>query len=576
MLLSLMTTVTEIFGIGIFLPIFQFISLDGDLNALSADSVLWEHIIKGFSFFKIDVSLPNLLLISFSLFLGRQMFTYIRLVYSSAVRQRIIQKQRNLIFNNYIEASSSYHDKVPVGSLVSIITTEVNGAVIGIMVPMELIVYFVIFFSYLAVILLLSWQMTLLSIVTLFFVSIVSSIWVKKSANVGRKLVGANTIMTEFLIGRLRSPRLVRLAGTIDAEKEEFYHLTKVQRKHTVFGAILRARTEVSMEPVVIGLSIFFLYFSYVELKLQVEIIGLYLVIIMRLLPVVKGMISQWQKLQSVLGSMEVIGARLDTMKNFVENDTGIEEIVHLEQSLLVNKVSYQYPDAKTSTLEDVTIEFKVNSMVAIVGPSGSGKSTLIDLLPRLRVPLKGFIQIDGKDISKYTLKSLRQIISYATQSPQIFNGTIKNHILYGKKNATNEEIEEAVRLAGAKDFIDSMPQKLNTILDEDGANLSGGQRQRLDLARVLVRKAPILILDEPTSNLDAESEEKFNKALYRIHNETNTTIIIVSHRLANIAHADNIIVLNQGKVESVGKHTDLLSKDGWYSESWGIQNHST
>jgi len=576
MLLSLMTTVTEIFGIGIFLPIFQFISLDGDLNALSADSVLWEHIIKGFSFFKIDVSLPNLLLISFSLFLGRQMFTYIRLVYSSAVRQRIIQKQRNLIFNNYIEASSSYHDKVPVGSLVSIITTEVNGAVIGIMVPMELIVYFVIFFSYLAVILLLSWQMTLLSIVTLFFVSIVSNIWVKKSANVGRKLVGANTIMTEFLIGRLRSPRLVRLAGTIDAEKEEFYHLTKVQRKHTVFGAILRARTEVSMEPVVIGLSIFFLYFSYVELKLQVEIIGLYLVIIMRLLPVVKGMISQWQKLQSVLGSMEVIGARLDTMKNFVENDTGIEEIVHLEQSLLVNKVSYQYPDAKTSTLEDVTIEFKVNSMVAIVGPSGSGKSTLIDLLPRLRVPLKGFIQIDGKDISKYTLKSLRQIISYATQSPQIFNGTIKNHILYGKKNATNEEIEEAVRLAGAKDFIDSMPQKLNTILDEDGANLSGGQRQRLDLARVLVRKAPILILDEPTSNLDAESEEKFNKALYRIHNETNTTIIIVSHRLANIAHADNIIVLNQGKVESVGKHTDLLSKDGWYSESWGIQNHST
>ena len=576
MLLSLMTTVTEIFGIGIFLPIFQFISLDGDLNALSADSVLWEHIIKGFSFFKIDVSLPTLLLISFSLFLGRQMFTYIRLVYSSAVRQRIIQKQRNLIFNNYIEASSSYHDKVPVGSLVSIITTEVNGAVIGIMVPMELIVYFVIFFSYLAVILLLSWQMTLLSIVTLFFVSIVSNIWVKKSANVGRKLVGANTIMTEFLIGRLRSPRLVRLAGTIDAEKEEFYHLTKVQRKHTVFGAILRARTEVSMEPVVIGLSIFFLYFSYVELKLQVEIIGLYLVIIMRLLPVVKGMISQWQKLQSVLGSMEVIGARLDTMKNFVENDTGIEEIVHLEQSLLVNKVSYQYPDAKTSTLEDVTIEFKVNSMVAIVGPSGSGKSTLIDLLPRLRVPLKGFIQIDGKDISKYTLKSLRQIISYATQSPQIFNGTIKNHILYGKKNATNEEIEEAVRLAGAKDFIDSMPQKLNTILDEDGANLSGGQRQRLDLARVLVRKAPILILDEPTSNLDAESEEKFNKALYRIHNETNTTIIIVSHRLANIAHADNIIVLNQGKVESVGKHTDLLSKDGWYSESWGIQNHST
>ena len=174
-------------------------------------------------------------------------------------------------------------------------------------------------------------------------------------------------------------------------------------------------------------------------------------------------------------------------------------------------------------------------------------------------------------NIKECTLKSLRSIISYAPQSPQIFNGRVKDHILYGKIDATNEEIQKAIQLAGA-DFIDNLPDGIETIIGEDAVKLSGGQRQRLDLARALIKESPILILDEPTSNLDAESEEVFKNVLNKIRRKKKVMIIIVSHRLASISDADNIIVLNKGMVNEFGTHSELLSRNGWYSKAWNSQ----
>jgi ABC-type multidrug transport system fused ATPase/permease subunit len=494
------------------------------------------------------------------------------LVYNAKIRQNIIRTQRNLIFNTYLKSDTSYHDNIPVGNLVNIITTEVNNAVSGVMAPMELIVYIVMLFGYLFMLVLLSWEMTFLSVIILFLASRVPNIWIKKSAKTGRKVVDANTLMSGFLVGRLKSPRLVRLAGTEAAEINEFYKLTNKQHKHIVFGNILQAKTEVAMEPIVIGLSLAFLYFSVTTMNLQIEVIGLYLVIALRLLPIVKGVISQWQTVQRFLGSIEIIENRLKEMRSSFEKDIGTENLSQLKYSIKLDGVSYRYPTSNSDVLTDITVDLKANNMVAIVGPSGSGKSTLVDLLLRLRLPNKGTIQINDLNIEKYTLKSLRGSISYVPQSPQIFDGTIKNHITYGKENATDEEILEAVHLSGVESFINKLPHGLNTIIGEDAIKLSGGQRQRLDLARALIRKSPILILDEPTSNLDVESEELFRQVLARIHKETDTTIIIVSHRLACISDADMIIVLKQGKIERCGIHSDLIDQNGWYAKAWKMQ----
>ena len=571
--ISLIATVTEVIGIGIFLPIFQFIRLEGDLNALVGSSIFWQYLIDWFAYFNIETSLVVLLLVSFSFFMFRQLFTYVRLVYQATVTQYITQIQRNRMFSGYIKADTAYHDEMPVGNLVNIITTEVSNAVMGILAPMELIVYSIMLFSYTLVLLLLSWEMTIVSLIVLLIASRAPNIWVKKTAASGRNIVKANTALSKFLVERLRSPRLVRLAGTEAAEQKEFYTLTQTQRKHSVFISILRAKTEVSMDPVVIGMSLVFLYFAYTVLHMQIEMLGLYLVVALRLMPIIKGVITQWQSLQGLLGSMEAVEDRYQAMMESVEKDTGTEFLSQLKQSILIDNVSYRYPTGKGDALKDITIEFEVGTMTAIVGASGSGKSTLIDLLPRLRLPIGGVIKIDGESIEKYRLKSLRQLISYVPQSPQIFDGTVRNHILYGKSDATDEEVQEAVYLSGSKEFINQLPKGLKTNLGEDAVKLSGGQRQRLDLARALVGKAKILILDEPTSNLDAESEERFKQVLSKIRKDTNTTIIIVAHRLASIVDANQIVILNQGVVEAIGKHAELLKQQGWYAKAWKIQN---
>jgi ABC-type multidrug transport system fused ATPase/permease subunit len=571
-ILSIVATFAEVLGIGIFLPIFQFIRLNGDLDALVGDSSVWEYIIDFLYYFNIKLSLVPLLLLSFSLFISRQVFTYLRLVYSMAVKQRMIQIQRNRIFNGYMDANTSYHDSVPVGNFVNIVITEVGGAVAGVLAPIELLVYIVMFLGYFIMLSILSWQMTLVSTVVILFASAIPKIWIKQSADVGRKLVNANIVMTEFLVGRLRSPRLVRLSGTEDAEKDEFYRLTRAQRKHSVFVSILASKTEVAMEPVIVGGSLIFLYLSHTVLQMQVEVIGLYLVVVMRLIPVVKGIVKGIQNIQTQLGSIEIIENRFKVLKESPEQDNGNRHLVKIKKYILIDNVSYRYPETERYALKNITIKFRAHTMTAIVGPSGGGKSTLIDLLPRLRLPVKGVIQIDGENIEKYRLKSVRQLISYVPQSPQIFNGTVKNHILYGNINATDEEMKEAICLSGSQDFINQLSNGVDTVLGEDAVKLSGGQRQRLDLARALVRKSKILILDEPTSNLDAESEEMFKQTLARIRKEKVATIIVVAHRLASIADADQIIVLNQGRVESIGVHKDLLKQKGWYCGAWKIQ----
>ena len=571
-LLSLSGTVFELFGIGIFLPIFQYISFKGDTDALVEGFPLWQYVIDSFSYIGIDPSLVVLLVLAFIFFLSRQIFTYLTIVYTAAVRHRIAESMKNITFDRYMNVSTSYHDSTPVGDLVNVMTIEINKAISGIMVPMSLIAYLTTLFTYIVLLALLSLEMTLLSVVVLLIASGIVNIWIKVSKNIGRKLVGANTTMSEFLVGRLRSPRLVRLSGTEAAEKKEFHQLTRVQRKYSVFGAILLAKTNVVMEPIVIGSSLMLLYISYTALNLQIEIIGIYLVILLRLLPTVKGVLSMWQKVQSNLGSIEVIEDRLKTMQDFIELDTGQVLLYQLKKSINISNVYYRYQANEPDVLKNIKIKFKAGEMVALVGPSGSGKSTLIDLLPRLREPSKGVIKIDGIDVQSYTLKTLRNAMAYVPQSPQIFNGKVKDHILYGKVDASKEEVKEAAQLAGAKDFINQLPQGFDTVLGEDAVRLSGGQRQRLDLARALVSKSSILILDEPTSNLDAESEEKFNKALSRIRSNTDTTIIIVTHRLSSISGADKIIVLNQGKVESSGTHSELLSQNGWYAKVWKMQ----
>ena len=569
--LTLFSTITEVFGIGIFLPIFQFIKTDGNIPLLVEQSQIWGYIVKMFLYFDIRVSLIYLLIISFSFFLSRQFFSYIRIIYRSAISQLLIKNLRDKMFESYLYANTSFHDDMPVGDLVNAMTTEVNNAISGVMSPLDLIAYVVMALGYLVILFLLSIEMTVASLVILVIASLIPKLWIQLSAKVGRKLVDANTSMSSFLVGRLKSPRLVRLSSTELAEINEFNNMTQLQRKHAVHGAILSAKTEVVMEPIVIAMSLIFIYVSYTVLDMQIELIGLYIVVILRLLPSVKGIIIQYQAVQRLVGSIEVVEDRLQNMISEVEYDIGKKKIKDFDKIKFKN-ILYRYPGANEDAIKNISITISSGSVVALVGPSGSGKSTFIDLLPRLRKPTMGKIYLDNELIEQYSLQSIRQLISYAPQNPQLFNGTIKEHIKLGNKHATDIEVKNAAYLSGAEEFINNSKNGYETIVGEDGVKLSGGQKQRLDLARALISNSSILILDEPTSNLDVESEEKFNNSLDKIHNETDTTIIIVTHSLSGISNADNIVIFNNGVVENQGTHDELLMQDGWYSKAWKLQ----
>jgi subfamily B ATP-binding cassette protein MsbA len=217
-----------------------------------------------------------------------------------------------------------------------------------------------------------------------------------------------------------------------------------------------------------------------------------------------------------------------------------------------------------------VSFEIEPGQTAALVGPTGAGKTTIISLIPRFYDPSKGHILIDGRDVRTYTQTSLRQQISFVLQETVLFHAPLWYNIAYGKPEATRREILRAAELANAHEFIDKMPEGYDTVVGERGVTLSGGQRQRIAIARAIIRRTPILILDEPSSGLDAASEKLVFEALDRLME--GKTAIVIAHRLSTIQRADMIFVVDDGQLIERGRHEDLLRSGGLYAELYELQ----
>lgn len=288
-------------------------------------------------------------------------------------------------------------------------------------------------------------------------------------------------------------------------------------------------------------------------------------------------MASQLFSLGEMLNGYDQALLEAAPMSDILSRETVVNDRPHaitlqnVHPTISFQNVSYQYSDSAEPVLSHINLHIKAGEKIGLVGHSGAGKTTITHLLLRFGDISEGSILIDGHDIRDATQKSLRETIAYVPQEPLLFHRSLRENIAYGKPNATDKEIRRAAKHANALEFIDALPQGLDTLVGERGIKLSGGQRQRVAIARALLKNAPILLLDEATSALDSESEKLIQNALEKLMK--NRTSIVVAHRLSTIAHLDRIIVLSKGKIVENDSHANLLKKQGIYAKLWSHQS---
>lgn len=282
----------------------------------------------------------------------------------------------------------------------------------------------------------------------------------------------------------------------------------------------------------------------------------------------ISGVITE---LQSALASAKRVFALIDLESE--SSDENLLADIEIDGRVRLNNVAFSY-DKDTTLIEDLNLDVKPGSRIAIVGPTGSGKTTVINLLMRFYDVDKGKIEVSGIDIKKMQRKTLRSMYGMVLQETWLFEGTVRDNIAYGKEDATEEEIIQAAKAAYAHNFIKRLPKGYDTVITKEGGNLSQGQRQLLCIARVMLIKPPMLILDEATSNIDTRTEIHIQKAFAKLMK--GRTSFIVAHRLSTIKESDLILVMNQGRIIEQGSHEELLSKEGFYHKLYHSQFHIT
>ena len=281
------------------------------------------------------------------------------------------------------------------------------------------------------------------------------------------------------------------------------------------------------------------------------------------------------RRISEILGDIQRSLAAADRVFEILDTDSEVQEkkgaqvLPPVAGHIVFSHVTFSY-DRKKTALQDFTLTIKPGQVVALVGPSGAGKSTIANLLPRFYDVTSGSVRIDGIDVRDVTYASLRRQIGLVPQETMLFNTTIYENILYGRLDATREEVDAAAKAANAYSFIQQLPQGYDTLVGDRGLALSGGQRHRIAIARAILKNPRILILDEATSALDTESEKIVQAALEQLMK--NRTAVVIAHRLSTIRHADYIVVIDHGKMAEAGTHEELIAQKGLYAKLYAVQ----
>jgi subfamily B ATP-binding cassette protein MsbA len=498
--------------------------------------------------------------------------SYLEKYVTTSVGQWVMHDLRRTLYHHIHRLSLAEHDEKSTGDLIGRVTSDIEAiqnfiatALLGILTSVLTLLGIVGVMFY------LNWRFTLISLSiapVLFLAVYMFTRRIKKaSRDVRRKESELVSIVEEVF----SSIRVVKAFAREDYEERRFER----QSLENVEMALLARGIKTKLSPIVeiivaTGTCLMLGYGARLVLAGQLTA-GALVVFLLYLGKMYKPM----RDLSKMTDTVSKAAVGFERIREVLETESGMRDLpgarraARFKGKIEFDKVSFGYnPDQLI--LKDVSFEIEPGQVAAFVGPTGGGKTTIISLVARFYDPVSGEVKIDGTNIRNYTMKSLRQQISFVLQETLLFHAPVWQNIAYGRPEANREEIIRAAKLANAHEFIDEMPEGYDTMVGERGVTLSGGQRQRIAIARAVIRNTPILILDEPTSGLDAASEQAVFEALDRLMKDK--TSIVIAHHLATIRRADIIFVVKDNTLVERGTHAELLAAGGLYSELYDIQ----
>ena len=516
------------------------------------------------------IIIPCLIVLAFAI---KGASLYLARVIMIGVSEEVKKDIQNDIFSSLINADTQVIDNKHSGKFIANLTNDVN-MITNLLstVVLNLFKDSLTLIGLLSVMFYQNWKLSLVAIIMIPLASIAAKTLGKRIGKVATQQMNRAGILTSYLMEIFKNHKLIKIFQKEIYEKQRAFKFIDNLKESTKKISIVFVRASPIME-FLTGIMIAFLIFFAAKLvannELEVNNFFSFLAAMMLAYQPVRSLATLNLSVQQGISGANRVLPIIDDLPEIKEINKA-ENLVINDGTIEFENINFKYPNTEKEILSSINLKFAGTKMTALVGHSGAGKSTILNLIPRFYDAISGDIRIDNKSIYNSSIFSVRKNISLVSQDTTLFDDTIKNNIAYANLNASQKEIEEAAEFSFASEFIKNLPNKYETLIGENGIRLSGGEKQRLSIARAILKKSPIILLDEATSSLDAETEDKIQKAINYL--TKGRTTIVIAHRLSTILNSDKIFVIENGMVSGEGKHDDLLKTSDVYKNFYQKQ----